>query len=99
MNNIKDTATVVEQALTQYREARESDTKLIYLVMRMCGVSKDESFASVMNKMLNGQLPAFASITRAKRKVVEQHPELDCSAKTRELRNAQEEAYKAYARG
>ena len=94
-NTLQD---IVEKTLRSIPETRNSDHKLIYAVYRNLGVTKDETFCSVMNKMVNGSLPPFATITRAKRKVVEKHPELDCSAKVREMRNELEEQYKAYAR-
>lgn len=94
----KDLSSVVEQALRQCKETRDSDTKLIYYVYRLYGLPKGATFETVIAGLLDGKLPAFASITRAKRKIVEQHPELDCSKEVREFRNAQEEAYKAYAR-
>lgn len=95
---MKKVEEVVEYVLRETKETRDSDTKLIYAVFRNMGVYKDESFASVSNKILSKQLPSYASITRAKRKVVEKHPELDCSKKVREMRNEQEEMFKAYAR-
>lgn len=93
-----DLTTTVEKVLKAYPETRDSDTKLIYCVYRCYGLPKGETFESVISKLLDNQLPAFASITRAKRKVVETHPELDCSAKVREFRNEQEKIYKEYAR-
>lgn len=98
-NKLNDLSVLVEKALRDYPQTRDSDTKLIYCVMRMCGVSRDESFTSVMLKLLNNELPAFASITRAKRKVVELNPELNCSEKVREFRQEQQEAYKDFSRG
>lgn len=93
-----DLMQVVKSCLEQLPETRDSDNKLIYAVYRKSGVGKDETFASVINKVINGDLPAFASITRAKRKVVELNPELDCSAPVKAFRQEQEEQYKALAR-
>lgn len=94
-----DLTEVVERTLRDYKQTRDSDNKLIYCVMRYYGVGKDATFSQVINMVIEGKLPAFASITRAKRKVVELHPELDCSATVKKFRKEREEAYKAYARG
>ena len=93
-----DLTMTVKSVLEQCPEARNSDTKLIYGVMRTMGVGRDEAFSSVIRKMLDGSLPAFASITRAKRKVVEICPELDADREIRQMRAEQEEMYKAYSR-
>ena len=93
-----DLTKVVERALRDCEDARNSDNKLIYYVMRYYGMKKEATFAQVINAIINGDLPAFASITRAKRKVVELHPELDCKAEVRRMRSEQEEMYKEYAR-
>ena len=97
-NNLIDLAKVVEGVLRQYPATRDSDTKLIYAVMHNCGVGANETFTEVMKKLLNNQLPAFASITRAKRKVVEMYPELAPSETVREFRAEQQEQYKEFAK-
>ena len=94
----KDLQSIVEKTLRAIPETRDSDNKLIYAVMRHYGIEKDTTFASVMKSIIDGKLPPFASITRAKRKVVEKFPELDCCAKVRADRDALEEFYKDYAR-
>ena len=89
---------VVKGCLEQIPETRNSDNKLIYAVYRKLGMDMNETFRNVINKVMDGQLPAFASITRAKRKVVELYPELDCDKKVREFRDEQQMQYKALAR-
>ena len=95
----KDLSAIVEDVLRKIPQTRDCNNKLIYCVLRSCGVESNESFTSVINKLINGELPALESITRARRKLVEQHPELDANAKVKELRAKQEEMYKGYARG
>ena len=96
-NKIRDLAEIVKEVLETTPQTRESDNKLIYCVMRKCGVQNGESFSSVMQRLIDGELPAFASITRAKRKVVELYPELDCSTETRKLRDEQRGEYMDFA--
>lgn len=88
----------VKACLTQIPETRDSDNMLMYCIYRHYGLEEHATFERVINKIIKGELPAFASITRAKRKVVELYPELDCSAKVRELRDQQEQAYKELAK-
>lgn len=95
----KDLSVIVEDVLRKIPQTRDNNNKLIYCVLRSCGVESNESFTSVINKLINGELPAFESITRARRKIVEQHPELDANEKVKELRAKQEQMYKGYARG
>ena len=90
---------IVECCLRKIPETRESDTKLMYAVYRQMGMKSDDTVASFFKDVLDGKYPPLATITRAKRKIVEQHPELDCSAQVREKRNELEEQYKAFARG
>lgn len=91
-------AEIIKDILIKHREARNSDNVLIYAVMRYYGIQPTTPFAAVIQAIRDGNLPAFASITRAKRKVVELHPELDCDAKVRELRNLEQEEYRAFAK-
>lgn len=93
MGKIRDLAEVVKEVLETTPQTRDSDNKLIYCVMRKCGMQNGESFASVIQKIIDGELPAFASITRAKRKVVELYPHLDCSKEVREMRDEQRGEY------
>ncbi len=94
---IRDLAEVVKDVLTQYKDTRDSDNQLIYCVMRKCGMQNGETFASVIQRIMNGELPAFASITRAKRKVVELYPELDCPKEVRKLRDEERGDYMDFA--
>lgn len=84
----------VKYCLTAFKETRDSDNKLIYAVFRTYGMSPTATFASVVNAITEKRLPTFASVTRAKRKVVELHPELDCSSKVRDMRDEQELIYR-----
>ena len=88
----------VEQILKTSPQARDNNNLLIYAVFKLYGVEATDNFASVMLKLIDKKLPSFESITRARRKVVELHPELDASEKVKALREQQEQEYKEYAR-
>lgn len=98
MSNKIELAELIKGILEKHREARNSDNVLIYSVMRYYGVQPTTTFAAVMQGIIEGKLPALASITRAKRKVVELYPELDCDAKVRAMRNEQQQEYVAFAK-
>ena len=75
--------------------ARTNDNELILGVMKRLGVNTNASFAEVVG---SGKLPtSFESITRARRKVQEQHPQLK-DGRTVELRQEQEENYRNFAK-
>lgn len=89
---------VVKSCLQQIPETRNSDNKLLYAVYRHLGLEAHSTFEKVITMIIAGELPALASITRAKRKVVELHPELDCCLQVRTLRDAQQESYVALSK-
>ena len=94
----KDLTTTVEEMLRKYPETRDSNNLLLFAVHRAYGVDKCETYASVLLKINRGELPPFESVTRARRKIVEQHPELDANAVVKALREKQEDMYETYAR-
>lgn len=98
MSKDMDLTTIVEKVLRQYPETRDSDSKLIYCVYRLYGLPMRSTFEYVVSELIQGNLPAFASITRAKRKLVETYPELDANATVKAYRAQQEAMYEEYAR-
>lgn len=88
----------VEQILKTSPQARDNNNILIYAVFKLYGVEATDNIASMFLKLIDKKLPSFESITRARRKVVELHPELDASARIKALREQQEQEYKEYAR-
>lgn len=85
-----DVAIEVKKALEASKDARNNDHILIYAVMRAFGMPKRATIEWVLYNIMEGKLPTFATITRAKRKVVELYPELDCDKKVREMRDEEE---------
>lgn len=75
----------VKRILTIYPTTRNSDKALIGEVLRSIGaVTTVEYFgdkeAVLLEQLLSGKLPSFESITRARRKVQELHPELEATS-------------------
>lgn len=85
----------VHAELEYNKFARKNDNELILGVMKRLGVDTNASFAEVVG---SGNLPtSFESITRARRKVQEQNPELkDIGIGI--LRQEQEKDYKKFAK-
>jgi hypothetical protein len=85
---------VVQSVLEEKPETRRSDIELIIEVFRRSDVDITESFVSLARR---GQLKQMESITRARRKVQEEHPELK-DATTAAMRAENEETFRAFAR-
>ena len=98
-NNLGTLQDTVENILRGSADARNNNNVLTWAVFKKFGVKADESWASVVMKLIAHELPSFESITRARRKVVELYPELDADESVRALREQAEEEYKNYARG
>lgn len=94
MQQLKQLNKVVKEVLEDKPETRRSDIKLIMEVFKRRGVNTSESFATLA---VNGQLAQMESITRARRKVQSDYPELkdDHAA---ELRAEREEVFREYAK-
>lgn len=94
MQQLKQLNKVVKEVLEENPETRKSDIKLIMEVFKRRGVNTSESFATLA---VNGQLAQMESITRARRKVQSDYPELkdDHAA---ELRAEREEVFREYAK-
>ena len=61
-----DVAVQVKKILETSKDARNNDHVLIYATMRAYGMARDASFAWVLSNIIDGNLPTFATITRAK---------------------------------
>jgi uncharacterized pyridoxal phosphate-containing UPF0001 family protein len=84
----------VKDLLTQYPELRDSDKKLLWIVWHKLGLlqrTEATNFITYPNYM---KAPSSESITRARRKVQELHPELGASVAV-----AQERQEKAEQKG
>ena len=86
---------IVKKVLEDYPETRANDDKLRVIVLEKMGVDTGKSFFTLA---LSGELKCIESITRARRKVQEIHPELK-EPEMAEIRLNEEEAYHFYFRG
>lgn len=77
---------IVKQILTDYPQTRNSDKEMIWAVYRKLGYTSEY----VINKNDFMKAPAAESITRARRKVQEQHPLLQATKIVRGLREEKE---------
>lgn len=98
MKNMRKLEGIVKDALEESKEARDDDFLLIFNVYKAINESviyKD--FRQVMRDHVEFRLPSFESITRARRKIQKEYPELVSSRKTKEVRKAEEKVFYNYA--
>ncbi len=87
---------VVEEMLQKYPETRKDDNYLIFKVVQK--TNPDLAGSTFVNVMFNAKAKgiSFESITRARRKVQQRHPELvDCE--TESARQTEQIEYMEYA--
>lgn len=94
MKRMKRIESVVRAELTENVAARKSDTALLMGCFARMGIDTSRSFAELA---ADGSLRSMESITRARRKVQADSPELRDGAVT-ELRVAREEEFGEYAK-
>jgi hypothetical protein len=84
---------LVKKILEGYPETRDSDKELLWSVALHTEVLEVHrpTYELAINKSLFMKLPAFESITRARRKIQEQYPHLRASKAVQEKRNTKEE--------
>jgi hypothetical protein len=95
MAKIKKVQPLVYEALVNNPETRGDDFLLIYEVLKHF-VTPEFSLESVLKHHVELGIPSFASIIRIRRKIQENNPELE-DEKKREIRNQEQEEFKAYA--
>lgn len=83
---------LVKDELLEHPQTRQNDLFINNVLNRM-GIDTSRSFRELAT---NGQLRHAASITRARRKLQEKHPELKDIA-TAEIRAEHEEIFRRYA--
>lgn len=92
----------VLNALQKYPEARNND---MYLYLKVAAMIDEEfnqirtsakRFEDVVLNLDKYHLPSFESVSRARRKMQEKHPELKGTEKVQAKRSELEEEYKAY---
>ena len=91
---------IVKRVLETYSDTRDDDFVLVYRVYKEIneGAMIRELFCEVMLNHKEYGLPAFEGITRARRKLQKDYPELRPSEMIGKFRKQQEEEYKAYSR-
>lgn len=94
MKRLKRLESIVRAELTENEAARKSDTALLMGCFERVGIDTSRSFAELA---ADGSLRQMESITRARRKVQADSPELKDGAVT-ELRAAREEEFREYAK-
>jgi len=96
---MKDITTIVEQVLRDHEDARDSDFRAIGWVIKITRPDlMPMSFSAVLWNHKALGLPSFESITRARRKLQHDKPEL--RGKVYEKRLAKQTEYiEKYARG
>ena len=94
---MKDYYNEVKRILINW-PATQDDDSLLYAIFLAEGrhVSSTETFYKVMSTAKARKLPSYESVTRARRKVQENEPEL--SGKRRKQRKAEEENYREFYR-
>jgi len=96
---LKVTQKIVKQVLIESEGARNSDAYLYYLVIERLhrGVS-NKPFKEVIFNLHEMGLPLYDTVTRARRKIQEQNPELRGDDRVALRRRENEEIFRDYAR-
>lgn len=89
----RETKKIVYNILETDEYARENDNYLIFKTLNeMIGINKETAIVNVLNNM-NYKGISFESITRHRRKWLEEHPEIKEKLKVTEKRVQEEESY------
>ena len=96
MAKLNKISNIVLRVLTEHEEARKDDFILVRYVLDELGVPSNFDMRTMLHNHVIFGLPSFESITRARRKVQAEYPELK-DAKAVEIRAAEEEEYREFA--
>lgn len=99
MAKLQKVEAIVERVLDRLPVTRDDDFLLIYNVYKF--MNEDTPYMDFRRVMRDHEalgLPSFESITRARRKVQSEKPELRPSKKAKKIRTEEERAYRQYAR-
>ena len=88
----------VEQALRDHPDARGCDFKLILYTYEAMGININKYFKTIMSEAKNKHYYSFESITRARRDVITQYPELDDPIARKERRKKEQTHRKHYSK-
>ena len=100
MARLKKLEQSVRRVLALYPDARGDDFVLVYRVYQ--GIKFDAGstyFNDLMTKHRMYNLPSFESITRARRKLQAENPELRADTVAQAIRSIAQDEYKQYALG
>lgn len=78
MNNIYKTENIVKKVLIEYEDSRSDDFILVYRVFKEINetIVIRELFCEVMINHIKYGLPSISTISRCRRKIFKEHPEL-----------------------
>lgn len=88
---------VVKEVLEESIEARNDNFKLVLKVYKKLDIPVQFQFMDLMLEHSKYKLPSFESVERARRKIIEKHPELAEYEEIKQLREVQEDEYIQYA--
>lgn len=94
MSKLVELKKVVYAELVENEQARSNDTELLLGVFKRLGINTQESFASLAN---SGKLRQMESITRCRRKLQQEYPELWVEPVAK-LRNERQQVFKDFAK-
>lgn len=100
MDDLKNITGIVKYLLETKPSTRSSDYELYYHVCKMLNpMALGISFGTVLKNRKDFGLPSIETVGRARRKIVEKHPELSGNDEGEAHRTLNEEAFREYARG
>lgn len=97
MAKLNKISNIVLRVLEKNETARKDDFVLLSSVLDELGVVSNFDMRTMLNNHIYFGLPSFESVTRARRKVQKKYPELK-DAKAVEIRAAEQEQYREFAR-
>ena len=100
MNEIKNTAELVKQVLTESEAARNSDMKLyVEVCVRLNPDAIKKPFWTVLLNLKEYNLPNIETVRRTRQKLQAECPELAGTEKIQGFRADREKEFREYARG
>ncbi len=97
MAKLKQISKIVSAVLEKHEDARKDDFVLVSYVMDELGVPTNFDMRTLLHNHTLFGVPSFESITRARRKIQAEFKALT-DARTVEIREAEQEDYKEFAR-
>lgn len=103
LQELHNTHDLVEWVLVHQPETRNSDNKLYISILKILGNRKgidieNMSITRFLLHMKDYGIPSIESVGRARRKIVEMHPQLAGTKEVQDQRRLNEQEYKAYSR-